>query len=513
MKKRFLAVLFAVVMILNCAPGEMGNQFEVHANTKLSNPKIVKNTAMPSKKKITYDCVWFGSYPQTEILAKEDDEDYYSGKAELGYEVNASLYAVLQEETGWSSNERTVDGIKYRRFKMGEEPYHYFRYDKIKWRVLKVSDNKAFLLAENVLDRMPYSSNSEYPTWETSLIRAWLNGYGKEKNGRDFLHSAFSPEEQKAILTSTVVNNTVDRVGVCGGNNTRDKLFLLSTLEMDSFSLKKYGFEGDYNEISRFQSSAYVRAMSSDDEDSLDSYWLRTPGCQYDGHVAYYAYGDIGGYSDSGGYVDDVFGIRPALNLNLASGLWTYAGTVSSAEFKTRTIKEVKITGLSHKIAAGKKIQLSVKVAPAGIKADRITWSSSNSDIAAVTQDGTVSIKKGTGGKTVKITVDVVYEGYKKSGVWKIEIMKGAVKSIKIKGAKKTLKVGKKLKLKAVVKTTKGKSVNKKIEWSSSKPEYASVSSTGVVKAKKAGKGKKVKITARATDGTGKKKTVTIKIK
>lgn len=42
---------------------------------------------------------------------------------------------------------------------------------------------------------------------------------------------------------------------------------------------------------------------------------------------------------------------------------------------------------------------------------------------------------------------------------------------------------------------------------------YATVNSKGVVKTKKAGKGKTVKITAQATDGTGKKATVKIKIK
>lgn len=96
---------------------------------------------------------------------------------------------------------------------------------------------------------------------------------------------------------------------------------------------------------------------------------------------------------------------------------------------------------------------------------------------------------------------------------FKIKAMKGAVKKITIKGAKKTLKVRKTMKLKAVVKTSKGKPVNKEVKWISSNTKYATVSSKGVVKALKAGKGKKVKITAMATDGTGKKKVVSIKIK
>ena len=51
------------------------------------------------------------------------------------------------------------------------------------------------------------------------------------------------------------------------------------------------------------------------------------------------------------------------------------------------------------------------------------------------------------------------------------------------------------------------------MKWTSSNTKYATVSGSGKVKALKAGKKKSVKITAMATDGSGKKATVTIKIK
>ena len=73
------------------------------------------------------------------------------------------------------------------------------------------------------------------------------------------------------------------------------------------------------------------------------------------------------------------------------------------------------------------------------------------------------------------------------------------------------MKAGKTLKLKAKVKATKG--ANKKLIWKSSNTKYASVSKDGKVKTMKTGKGRKVKITAMATDGSGKKKTVKIKMK
>ena len=58
-----------------------------------------------------------------------------------------------------------------------------------------------------------------------------------------------------------------------------------------------------------------------------------------------------------------------------------------------------------------------------------------------------------------------------------------------------------------------GKKVNKKLKYISSNTKYATVTQTGVVKAKKAGKGKYVTITAAATDGSNKKGKIRLKIK
>ncbi len=85
------------------------------------------------------------------------------------------------------------------------------------------------------------------------------------------------------------------------------------------------------------------------------------------------------------------------------------------------------------------------------------------------------------------------------------------VKKIKIKAKKKTLRAGKKMRLK--VKITPTNATKKKVRWKSSKKKWATVSQNGIVKAKKKGIGHTVKITARATDGSGKKATIKIRIK
>jgi len=190
------------------------------------------------------------------------------------------------------------------------------------------------------------------------------------------------------------------------------------------------------------------------------------------------------------------------------------SGTKLSKKKILPSVRVTKITlsGISKQIAAGKSIQLTSAVHPKNATNKKLKWLSSNTKVATVSKKGKVSIKKGTGGKSV-IIIAKATDGSGKKATFYIKVMKGAVKSIKIKGAKKTLKAGKTMKLKATVKVTKGKPVNKKVKWSSSNKRYATVSSKGVVKAQKEGKGKKVTITAMATDGTGKKKKVTIKIK
>lgn len=76
------------------------------------------------------------------------------------------------------------------------------------------------------------------------------------------------------------------------------------------------------------------------------------------------------------------------------------------------------------------------------------------------------------------------------------------VKKITLNKTKAKLKAGKTLKLTAKVSPTNA--ADKRLTWKSSNTKYATVSSKGVVKAKKAGIGKTVTIKVKARDGSGK---------
>ncbi len=176
----------------------------------------------------------------------------------------------------------------------------------------------------------------------------------------------------------------------------------------------------------------------------------------------------------------------------------------------------ITISGISKKIAAGKKIQLTAAVAPVNATDSSVTWTikaDKNAKYAAVdAKTGLVTTKKAGKNKTVTV-IATANDGSGKTAEYKIKLMQKAVKKIVLKASATKVKAGKKVKIKATV-TPKAstKKINKTLKWESSNTKYATVTKKGVVKTKKAGKGKTVRITARATDGSNKKKTIKIKI-
>ncbi len=162
---------------------------------------------------------------------------------------------------------------------------------------------------------------------------------------------------------------------------------------------------------------------------------------------------------------------------------------------------EIPVKG-TMKLALKKKLTLNVEFLPEDAEEEDVTFTSSNPKVAQVNDEGTV-----TGKKAGKAVITVKSDSGLQKTV-KIQVMKKPVSKVKIKASKTTIKVKKTVKLKAVV-TPNKKLASNGIFWKSSNPKIATVSASGVVKGVKKGK---VKITAVATDGSGKKATVTIKI-
>lgn len=206
----------------------------------------------------------------------------------------------------------------------------------------------------------------------------------------------------------------------------------------------------------------------------------------------------------------DTAGYRYARDNNIPYELLTVSGGGGNGDTGSQLkVEKISLSGPSKQIAAGKKIKLTARVYPANASNKAVVWKSGNPKVATVNASGVVTVKKKTGGKSVTITA-VAADGSGVSASYKLKSMQGVVKKISISG-KKSVKAGKSLKLKA--KVAASKKANKKLKWTSSNTKYAKVSNSGKVTARKAGKGKKVKITAMATDGSKVKKSITIRIK
>ncbi len=172
----------------------------------------------------------------------------------------------------------------------------------------------------------------------------------------------------------------------------------------------------------------------------------------------------------------------------------------------------VAVSGISLKSSSStckvkKSVTARVTIAPANASNQAVTYAINNSSYGTIKQNGSFTAAAKGGGKTVTITATSVSNTNIKASV-KVKISKQKITKLKINKKKLTLKVGKKKKLKVTV--SPSYATNKKLTWTSSNKRYATVSSSGVVKARRAGK--TVKITAKAKDGSRKKVICKVKL-
>lgn len=291
--KKVLVIIVCFLLAGGIKYYSTGNEQEISTAKKdlVENPKIVKDTSVEGGKKVTWDCIWFGSYPQTKIVSSSKENN---------------LYSTLETANGWDKNNDII---------IGKEKYHrakksYFKYEPIKWRVIKCENGEALLLSDIVLDKQKYNKRLKKVTWEKSTLRKWLN--------KKFMNRAFSSSEQEAIHTTKVINEDNYYYKTDGGNDTLDKIYLLSLSETDEE--KEYGFTDSYGMTIKYSNYA--------DLDDYQYWWLRTPGEKNISAAAV----DMSGKAYGGGGESDMeLGIRPVLHLNLlATDDYSYAGKITS---------------------------------------------------------------------------------------------------------------------------------------------------------------------------------------
>lgn len=307
------------------------------------------------------DYIYFGSYPQTKVTATSDKAAMLSwenklptaekanGWTDYGYYIERNVTSYM-----WYVDVE-LEGEKYRGvyFTSYRPSYtsnsssesnsyqddngytlstvYWFKYEPLKWRVLKQENGTALLMCDSIIDSQAYQ-NSMYESgsnrytnsngapsktyannYEYSTIRSWLND--------TFYNTAFTAYE-KAIIELTEVDNGEFTTGnyfnkyACA--NTNDYVFLLSHTDVIN---ENYGFDSYYgrqDSARSLKTTDYAQSQGAGELYYGKGYWwVRSPS-SYDSYFAQYVH--IVGTADdaSAGNVNCIkYGVVPALQINL----------------------------------------------------------------------------------------------------------------------------------------------------------------------------------------------------
>ena len=219
--------------------------------------------------------------------------------------------------------------------------------EPIEWFILDMEDGQATLLSVYLLDCQRYHPEETDMTWEDCAMRAWLN--------EDFLNAAFTKAEQEHITVTKLVNEDNPVFGTPGGNDTSDKIWLLSLGDVEKYfhiSLEEYKNLGDdgylkglycYDQDHRVLAKPTAYAIQQlcypydvdervvqaeqwgpvDDEfraeveknryaNGCSNWWLRSPG-HYESYAS--TVGFAGNIYYGGIFVNMEYGVRPALTV------------------------------------------------------------------------------------------------------------------------------------------------------------------------------------------------------
>ena len=205
--------------------------------------------------------------------------------------------------------------------------------EDIEWVVLKVNKGKAYVVSKYILEQRKYNSGYDYVTWETCELRQWLNN--------DFYNAAFSESEKNKIPLVTLENKDNPWSGQDGGNDTEDKVFLLSLEDTETY-FGEYSWVNDdypegFNQNLICASTPYVNESGIPDvtivvDDSSDfknkygytsevdghlasAWWIRTVGVSPELVLGVGVCGDCGAGTNYYPYYEGI-GVRPAMYIS-----------------------------------------------------------------------------------------------------------------------------------------------------------------------------------------------------
>lgn len=198
-----------------------------------------------------------------ELYNAQKYEDAYKAFNSLNYKDSADKAAeclFLKQKAGLA-NVKAGSTIKFGFYEQDNNTSN--GKEEIEWKVLAVEGNEALIISQYALDCQKYNSTYTDTTWEKCTLRTWLNG--------TFYNAAFGADHQKMIASSTVTADKNPSYSTSPGNNTTDKVFLLSITEVNKY------FSSD--SARQCQGTAYCYAQGAFKASNGNCWWwLRSPG-------------------------------------------------------------------------------------------------------------------------------------------------------------------------------------------------------------------------------------------
>ncbi len=295
------------------------------------------------------NCPWLSRTPhekQTEVetvYSKEDDEDFRRAWSAVNIDRVKGLRPVMwlnldenSENINLPEYEFAIKEAFERKQKNDPGIIEFGRYPTsvdgkktpIKWQILEKEGDRAFVISKYVIEKKRYNEcgkdvkvwDCEGTTWEECTLRSWLND--------EFIHEAFNEEERQRIETTFLINDKIRGTKSKSGNNTTDKVFILSVSEVEKyFDTEKarkcqatdyvQDPECDYFESFSYDGNFHIdpsgRFETTDGIKGTCGWILRTPGAEQNRCAKVLSNGDITKF----GWTSYEEGIRPAMWIKL----------------------------------------------------------------------------------------------------------------------------------------------------------------------------------------------------
>ncbi len=211
--------------------------------------------------------------------------------------------------------------IKLGRYKDYRDENNEWVTNDIEWFVLAedTENNKILVISKQIIDGKPYDSSGEAVAWNDSELRTWLN--------TEFLENAFKESEQSIIAESEILNDSGEVVCV-------DKVFLITSELFGQYlsPYSEYPKEAQATEYAyeqgllcgsgkhRPKTGGTIRFSNGDKYSSSFSYaywwYLDTEETKRIHYISSSGNPVTSSYDN----VDDIYGVRPAMWLDLSNG-------------------------------------------------------------------------------------------------------------------------------------------------------------------------------------------------